>query len=104
MYMESAGDYRPFNVNMGFFIAICGIGVVYLPLICELTGNFLNSIGFWDKLKSLPDLFQLFILVAMFVGLGVIVERAMELVESAFKSLFGLGYEVEAVPSAPPTE
>ena len=87
--MESAGDYRPFNVNMGFFIALCGMGLVYMPLVCELTANLLASLGFWDRLKGLPSMFQVMVVVSMFIGVGVIAVRMQELVRLSFESLFG---------------
>jgi len=95
--MGESSRINPIDLRVGFIIAFGGVLSIYIPLICSIVGNILEIGGFWDRMKQVPYVFQMFLLVCMFVGVGVIAHHFMDLMQYMMDFLFGK--DEEPVPA-----
>lgn len=80
---------KPIDLRVAFIIAFGGVLTIYVPLICSIIGNILEIGGFWDRMKEIPYMLQIFVLLCMFIGVGVIMHHFMDLMQYMMDFLFG---------------
>jgi len=83
-----SGSVKALDLRLGFLIAFYGMLIVYTPLLSEISGRVFGYIGFWDRLKELPGVFQLLLVVSMFIGVGLIAESLRGIIDGMLDFLY----------------